>query len=30
MADSALTQHGKSIMNQLQDGLADNVTNRLA
>ena len=30
MADSALTQHGKSIMIQLQDGLADNVTNRLA
>ncbi len=30
MSDSALTEHGKSIMNLLQEGLADRVSNSLA
>lgn len=30
MSNSALTEHGKFIMNQLQEGLADRVTSSLA
>ncbi|SUD91012.1 carboxymuconolactone decarboxylase family protein [Psychrobacter phenylpyruvicus] len=30
MTNSAITEHGKYIMNQLQEGMADRVTNSLA